>query len=250
MVTVRRTSVRHALVTSLAFLAAVASAYAQTPEQHEPAAREQQFILFQNELRQAVRTGAASTLRGVRLEVPEAELGLGNQVEVEGFKLDEGAMLFKVRVPSMQPSLRFAAWLMLQEQARPRRNAGTGTSPTTVTPTNLTPTSTASPTNTTQIMPPPPRPYVDTDIDDFYTREVQTALIRTMLTKSGGLRIPPGQRLTIAARDDGRPNATLPSSYKEFNTLYFSIKGSDLIEFHENRLSLEQAEKLVTVRED
>jgi hypothetical protein len=231
-------------------MAVVAPGYAQTPEQREAAARAQQFVLFQNELRQAVRTGADSTLRGVRLEVPEAELGLGNQVEVEGFKLDEGAMLFKVRVPSMQPSLRFAAWLMLQEQTRPRRNVGTGTSAPTVTPTNLTPTSTAGPTTATQILPPPPKPYVDTDIDEVYTREVQTALIRTMITKSAGLRIPPEQRLTIAARDDGRPNPNLPSSYKEFHTLYFSIKGSDLLNFHEGRQPLEQTEKLVTVRED
>jgi hypothetical protein len=99
-------------------------------------------------------------------------------------------------------------------------------------------------------MPPPPRPYVDTDIDEVYTNEVKTALIATMIQKSGGLRIPPGQRLTIAARDDGRPNPRLPSSYNEFHTLYFSILGSDLANFHEGRQSLAQTEKLVTVRED
>jgi hypothetical protein len=70
MVTARRASVRDALVTSLALIAVVAPGYAQTPQQREAAAREQQFVLFQNELRQAVRAGAESTLRGVRLEVP------------------------------------------------------------------------------------------------------------------------------------------------------------------------------------
>ena len=58
------------------------------------------------------------------------------------------------------------------------------------------------------------------------------------------------KRLTIAARDNGQPDPRFPSDASDFQTVYFSIKGSDLAEFHEGRLTLEQARKLVTIRED
>src|SRR5688572_27658701 len=98
MVTVQKEAVRKALVTSLAIIAVAAPGYAQTPQTAAAGIRDQQFVLFMGELRRAVRAGADSTLKGVRLDIPEAELQLVNQVDVEGFRLEEGALFFRVRV--------------------------------------------------------------------------------------------------------------------------------------------------------
>jgi hypothetical protein len=249
MVGVRSNAVRHALITSLAICSMAAPAYAQAPaQQREAELRErQQLVVFMDDLRRSVNVGATEFLRQIRLETPRADLELANPVEVEMFKLDEGGLLFRVRVPSMLPAFRIA-WELLQPP-RVRR-------PGTVTPTNLTPASTAGPaatasqTSTVQVLPAQPSPYTDIDPDEVYTREVKAALMNTLIQGSKGIRIPPGQRLTIAARDDGRPNPNFPSSYTEFNTVYFSIKGSDLAAFHEGRQTLEETQKLVTVRED
>jgi hypothetical protein len=243
--------VRHVLVTSIAAITIAAPAYAQTPpsQQRESDARErQQLPVFMDELRRSVSVGATEMLRQVRLETPRAELELAAPAEVEMFKLGEGGLLFRVRVPSMLPTLRYAF-----ELVQPQRIRRQGT----VTPTNLSPASTAGPAatpaataTTLPVLPAQPSPYRDIDPDEVYTREVKAALMNALVLRSAGIRIPPGQRLTVAARDDGRPNPNLPSSFTEFNTEYFSIKGSDLAAFHEGKQTLEQTLKLVTVREE
>ena len=181
--------------------------------------------------------GARAMLKQVRQESPRAELGMANPVEVESFKLPEGDLFFRVSVPTMLPTLRYA--LELERATR------------TVTPTSLGPTGPNSTLSTTaQVLPAKPSPYVDIDPDAVYTREVKTQLLNTMIRLSRGIQIPASRFLIVAARDDGRPDPRLPSSFTEFNTVYFSIKGSDLADFHDGRQTFEQTEKLVVVREE
>ena len=238
---------RNALFTSMALVAVVAQGYAQTPQpptpapslqQREAEARDRQLLAqFREDLRRSVDMGARLMLKQVRQESPKAELEMANPVEVESFKLPEGDLFFRVRVPTMLPTLRWAL-----ELDRARR---------TVTPTSLGPTGQGSTVSTTvQVLPVKPSPYVDIDPDAVYTREVTTQLVNTIVRRSGGIQIPASRFLIVAARDDGRPDPRLPSSFTEFNTVYFSIKGSDLANFHEGRQTAEQTEKLVIVREE
>ena len=235
---------RNALFTSMAFVVVVAQVSAQTPpqpptpspQQREAETRDRQLLAqFREDLRRSVDMGARSMLKQVRQESPRAELGMANPVEVESFKLPEGDLFFRVSVPTMLPTLRYA--LELERATR------------TVTPTSLGPTGSTLST-TVQVLPAKPSPYVDIDPDAVYTREVKTQLLNTMIRRSGGIQVPASRFLIVAARDDGRPDPRLPSSFTEFNTVYFSIKGSDLTDFHEGRQTFEQTEKLVVVREE
>ena len=240
---------RIALTTSMVVIALVAPGYAQTPtptpaptpqQREAEAGNRQQFVVFMSDLRLAVRDGADSMLRQVRLESPEAELVLAGAADVEGFRLEEG-MFFRVRVPAMRPSNRYALQLWTSGG---RRTTGP------VRPASLAPTTAATPASLVA----PPAPFVDAgpaiDPDAVYTSEVKAAIIRTMIQRSAGLRIPPGQHLEVAARDDGQPDPRFPSSFTEFHTVFFRIKGTDLANFHAGRQTLAETEKLVTVRED
>jgi hypothetical protein len=247
MVLVKRDTVRNALLTSLAAIAFAAPGYAQAPPQQREAGASdrQQVAQFMEDLRMSVSVGASAMLRQVRLEAPRAEFELANPVEVELFKLPEGDLLFRVRVPTMAPTLKWA-WELMQPQ-RTRRPAGA------VTPTNLTPASTtpnSTPDPTVQALPAQPSPYVDIDPDEVYTNEVKAAMKNTLIVRSKGIRVPPDRFLTVAARDDGRPDPRFSSSFREFNTVYFSIKGRDLANFHEGRQTLAETEKLVILREE
>jgi hypothetical protein len=130
---------------------------------------------------------------------------------------------------------------------RTRRPAGAVT-PTNLTPASTTPNSTSDPT--VQALPAQPSPYVDIDPDEVYTNEVKAAMKNTLIVRSKGIRVPPDRFLTVAARDDGRPDPRFSSSFREFNTVYFSIKGRDLANFHEGRQTLAETEKLVILREE
>src|SRR6186713_515582 len=111
MIAARRDAVRNALVTSIALVAFVAPASAQQPaaQQREAEARErQQLVQYMEDLKGAVSAGASSMVRQVRRESPRAELGMANPIEVEYFRLEDGGLLFRVRVPTMLPTLRYA----------------------------------------------------------------------------------------------------------------------------------------------
>jgi hypothetical protein len=243
MIAERRDAVRNALVTSIALVAFVAPASAQQPtaQQREVEARErQQLVQYMEDLKGAVSAGASSMLRQVRRESPRAELGMANPIEVEYFRLEDGGLLFRVRVPTMLPTLRYA-----MELDRARRAERTVTTTSLVT--TPAPSATAA---TVPALPAPPNPFVDIDPDAVYTKEVKAQLLNTFLVRSTAIRIPPDRFLTVAARDDGRPDPTLPSSSTEFNTVYLSITGRDLASFHEGRQSLDETQKLVIVREE
>lgn len=248
MVLVKRGTVRNALLTSIAAIAFAGLGYAQAPPQPRETGDSdgQQVARFMDDLRMSVGAGASAMLRQVRLEAPRAEFELANPVEVELFKLPEGDLLFRVRVPTMAPTLKWAYELM--QPQRTRRSAGT------VTPTNLTTPASNNPNSTpgpaVQALPAQPSPYVDIDPDEVYTNEVKAALKNTLIAKSKGIRVPPDRFVTVAARDDGRPDPRFSSSFREFNTVYFSIKGRDLANFHEGNQTFEETEKLVILREE
>ena len=239
---------RNALIHLVAVLAIMTPGYAQTltptptptpaQQQREAEARErQQLAVFREALRRSVNAGAMAMLKQVRQESPRAELEMAHPVEVESFTLPEGDMFFRVRVPTMLPTLRYA-----MELERARRPGGI------VTPANLGATGPSA--TAVAVQPAQASPFVDIDPDAVYTREVKSEVLNTFIRSSGAIKVPPTRFLIVAARDDGRPDPRLPSSFTEFNTVYFSIKGSDLTKFHEGRQTFDETQKLVTVREE
>jgi len=232
-----------------ALLALAAPAWAQTQQDALRAYQErQQLMTVSAALRNAINTGANAMLKQVRQESPRAEYFFTGFPEVQGYRFPEGP-LFTVQVPELQPSNQWAIAQFLEQQRRQLQKAAQVEGGRVVA-TNVGTTSSPDPSGKAPLTP-PPSPYLDQDPDAVYTREVQWSLIDAMLQHSKTLRIAPTQELRVVARsiDFGRLDPRSPSSASEDATVYFSIKGSDLAAFHEGKITLEQARKLVTVTE-
>ena len=70
----------------------------------------------------------------------------------------------------------------------------------------------------------------------------------SVVENSEALHIAADQWLTVVARDSAQPDPAVPSSQDDFYTMIFQIKGSDLTDFREKRITLEEAKKRVTLR--
>jgi hypothetical protein len=93
-----------------------------------------------------------------------------------------------------------------------------------------------------------PRPAPQTrDPNEMYTRAVKDALIDAMLDHSGPMDVAPGEWLTVAARDADGPLG--PGEPYDAMTLVLRIKGSDLADFRAGRITRDQAQERVDVRE-
>ncbi len=225
-------------VTSAVMMVLLGSAVAAAQEPRRADVRNaadvrSQRVVFEGTLRQAVESGASAVARQVGLRLPPS-LMLNGPADAFGFHLeDHGLWMFHIGVPTMRQFSAFTLRVMAGTQSQMVRSVGAA--------------------NVAAPLPPQPAPYVDQavdDLDDVYTREVKNAIIDSMIQKSAALRIGPDEWLTVSARDNARPDPTLPSAYSEFHTVVFRIKGSDLAAFHESRISLEEARKRVTMREE
>jgi hypothetical protein len=228
-----------AVVTSVVMLLA-GSAAAQDVRNQQALAEKKQMLNFGVLLQQAVQNGAQQMTRQIRQVTPDARLMLSGPTGVTSYRLQLGP-IFDVRVPGMMPN---AAWTLTQFMRQPRPNSNGGL----VTPTALTPGSTASAT------PPPSSPFVDpallSDPDGVYTREVKNAIVETMVENSEALHIAPEEWLTVVAKDSAQPDPAVPSSQSDFHTIIFQIKGTDLADFREGRIAVDEAKKRVTIREE
>jgi hypothetical protein len=211
-----------------------AVAAAQEPRSADQNAAEarRQRVMFEGMLRQAVETGAGAVARQMGIKLPPS-LMLNGPADAFGFPLEDSGFVFHVAVPTMRQFTAFTLRAMAGRQSQMVRSVGAA--------------------NVVPPLPPQPAPYVDqavNDLDAFYTLEVKNAIIDSMIQKSAALRIGPDKWLTVSARDNAQPDPTLPSSYTEFNTVVFRIKGSDLAAFHDKRITLDDARKLVTMHEE
>jgi hypothetical protein len=209
---------------------------AQDGQNQQALAEKKQMLNFGVLLQQAVQNGAQQMTRQIRQVTPDARLMLSGPTGVSSYRLQIGP-IFDVRVPGMMPN---AAWIVTQYML-PRRPG--------VTPTALTPGAGAPAPS-----PPASSPFVDpallSDPNAVYTREVQNAIIDTMVENSGALHIGADQWLTVVARDSAPPDPAVPSSQDDFHTIIFQVKGTDLADVHEGRITLDEAKKRVTIREE
>ena len=99
----------------------------------------------------------------------------------------------------------------------------------------------------------PAQPQVDPAlIDDpnaAYTREVSAAIIDAMIENSGPLPVGENEWLTVAARDNIRPDRLVPGDTSNISSIVFRIKGSDLAAFRAGRMTLEEARQHVEVKQ-
>jgi len=92
-------------------------------------------------------------------------------------------------------------------------------------------------------------PSVIEDPNGAYTREVSVAIIDAMIENSGPLPVGDNEWLTVAARDNVRPDRLVPGDTSNISSIVFRIKGTDLAAYRAGRLSLEDTRKRVEVKQ-
>ena len=68
-----------------------------------------------------------------------------------------------------------------------------------------------------------------------------------MIENSGPLPIAENEWLTVAARDNIRPDRLVPGDTSNISSIVFRIKGVDLAAFRAGRMALEEARKHVEI---
>jgi hypothetical protein len=220
------------------------SALAQEPRPGDETRRRQQtqVVIFEGVLAQAVNNGASALVRQFRGSSQLAqmtELILSGKPHVRGFRLDGYGMFFDVRVPGIRPAFalafpRYVAAQRQRDQANEAQAVRAQSLPV-------------------EPAPPPPVAPVDAvpnDPGSEYTNQVKAELLEAILENSHALRITANEVLTVAARDDAPVDPLVPADQADVQTVYFTVKGSDLAAYHEKRVTREEAQKLVAVRED
>jgi hypothetical protein len=215
-------------------------ASAQEPSTPEQVAMRRQIALMQTALEAAVTSGA-SDLTGMlsRVTGVPPETHLVGRPQADGFKLP-GQMFFHVRVPDMSATALFAVSL-----TRERPQAIAGARVTVRQPVREGPSvPPVSPLDIAPVLPPPDLEELLNDPNAVYVAAIRSNLIETMLRNSHALEVPPDEFLTVAARKDQRLNPWDPASGR---TMVFSVRGRDLEEYHQRRITIEEARKRVVV---
>jgi hypothetical protein len=92
-------------------------------------------------------------------------------------------------------------------------------------------------------------PALIEDPNGAYTREVSVAIIDSMIENSGPLPVGDNEWLTVAARDNVRPDRLVPGDMSNISSIVFRIRGSDLAAFRAGRMTLEDTRKRVEVKQ-
>jgi hypothetical protein len=268
---------------------AAAQAPATTPASAPLRARQQQIATMEGILRGSVQNGVNRLRQRVSAIMPGDALLQAGPPQVRGFLLEGFGVFFDVEVPALQQSTAWMLQAMTQNNAllarelaqlrqalgaiddpqarlvaeRALQNVqrqigpvgpapqvferqapqlanvpvpGTVGAQSVVLPADAAPAAASV------------DPQLLRDPDLAYTQEVKNALLDAMIVYGGPLALGPDEWLTIAARDNAPVNPLVQSD-TDFRTIMFRIKGSDLLEFQMQRLTLEQVKARVTVQE-
>ena len=274
---------RVALFFTVGFVLA-SNSFAQVSQSEADHVRARQKIsLMESVLESAVANGADSLMRAVRAVMPPDALMLTGAPSARGFRLDGYGVFFDVEVPAFRRTIAWTLRQMVDDNGLgaaaavnqlkayiatvqdPRQRAaleralrrlelqvgpvGPVQQDAAARP-GATPVSTQA-IPSTQAVPLPAAPQVDPAlIDDpnaAYTREVSVAIIDAMIENSGPLPVGETEWLTVAARDNVRPDRLVPGDTSNISSIVFRIKGSDLAAFRSGRMTLDEARKHVEV---
>ena len=279
----RNVSVIASLVGS-AVIGAAPAAFAQVSQSEADQLKARQKIsMMESVLESAVVNGADSLLRAVRTVMPPDALMLTGAPSARGFRLEGYGVFFDVEVPTFRRSM---AWTLRQMVDESGLGAGAAVNQlkayiaTVQDPrqrTNLdralrrlelqvgpvgpvgpvqqdaaartVGASTVSAAATIAPAAPPVDPAVVDDPNGAYTREVSAAIIDAMIENSGPLPVGENEWLTVAARDNMRPDRLVPGDTSNISSIVFRIKGVDLAAYRAGKMTLEQTRTHVEVKQ-
>jgi hypothetical protein len=205
-----------------------------------------QILRMQNALETAVTSGASDVLTQMsRVTQVQPYAQLQSRPQAHGFELPGYGTVFYVRVPKMSGVVLYALPALLKAQVRVDAQGRTSGALEVSTPGAAVPP--VSPVDGPATGISPEDLDVLRDPDPHYVQAVRAALIDSMLADSRGLRVTPDEHLTVAAREDDDATPLYPDRLK---TMLFTVRGSDLADYHQGRLTLEEARALVTVTTD
>jgi hypothetical protein len=87
------------------------------------------------------------------------------------------------------------------------------------------------------------------DPNAAYTREVSQAIVDAMIENSGPLPIAEDEWLTVAARDNVRPDRLVPGDTSNISSIVFRIKGTDLAAYRAGRMTLDETRTHVEIKQ-
>jgi hypothetical protein len=259
-------------------------AYAQVSRSEADQVKARQKIsLMESVLESAVANGADSLMRAVRTVMPPDALVLTGAPSARGFRLEGYGVFFDVEVPSFRPTMAWTlrqlvdkngigavqavdqlkAYIATVQDPRERANLDRAlrrlelqVGPVGPVPQQDASARTVGSTLTAQTVATPPVPAaspIDStvleDPNGAYTREVSAAIVDAMIENSGPLPVGEDEWLTVAARDNIRPDRLVPGDTSNTSSIVFRIKGSDLAAFRAGHMTLEDARTHVEVKQ-
>jgi hypothetical protein len=262
----------------------VSSAFAQAPRPEADQVKARQKIsMMESVLESAVANGADNLMRAVRAVMPPDALMLTGAPSARGFRLEGYGVFFDVEVPAFRRSIAWTLRQMVDENGlgaaaavnqlkayiatvqdpRQRTNLDRAlrrlelqvgpvgpvqqdASARTVGASTVAAAATIAPAA-------PAAPSIDPSLVDdpngAYTREVSAAIIDAMIENSGPLPISENEWLTVAARDNVRPDRLVPGDTSNISSIVFRIRGTDLAAYRAGRMTLEDTRAHVEVKQ-
>jgi hypothetical protein len=262
-------------------IAPAAFAQAPPPEVDQVKAR-QKISMMESVLESAVANGADSLMRQVRAVMPPDALMLTGAPLARGFRLEGYGVFFDVEVPAFRRTMAWTLRQMVDENGlgaatavnqikayiatvqdqRTRASLQTAlrrlelqVGPVGPVPSDAAarPQTVGAGTVNAQTTLAPPAPVVDLaiveDPNGTYTREVSVAIVDAMIENSGPLPVADNEWLTVAARDNVRPDRLVPGDTSNISSVVFRIRGTDLAAFRAGRMTLEETRKHVEIKQ-
>jgi hypothetical protein len=196
----------------------------------DAAARSSAFT-YEMALRSAVVLGGQKLAQQAATIVPDGILAFAEQPIVRGVKLDGWGYFFDVQAPNIQSTI-----LALDMMNQSRRMRATPT----VNP-DMQPVGGRAVVSATGVVEPDPMAddlAVPGGPDRAYSKYVREALIDALLDSSAMLPLGPDEHLTIAAQGIDQPGS---NPLYQSRKLMLTIKGSDLLDMRQGRITRDQA---------
>jgi hypothetical protein len=258
------------------------AAFAQAPQTETDQIKARQKIsMMESVLESAVANGADSLMRAVRAVMPPDALVLTGAPMARGFRLEGYGLFFDVEVPAFRRTMAWTLRQMVDENGLgaaaavsqlkayiatvqdPRQRVNldralrrlelqvgpVGPIQQDAAPRTAGSTLAAQSVVTPAVAAPQVDPAVIEDPNGAYTREVIVAIIDAMIENSGPLPVGDNEWLTVAARDNVRPDRLVPGDMSNISSIVFRIKGSDLAAFRAGRMTLDDTRKRVEVKQ-
>ena len=276
----RHLSVIASLVGS-AVIGSAPAAFAQVSRSEADQVKARQKIsMMESVLESAVANGADSMMRAVRTVMPPDALMLTGAPSARGFRLEGYGLFFDVEVPAFRRSMAWTLRQMVDENGlgaaaavnqlkayiatvqdprqrtnldRALRRLELQVGPVGPVQQDASARTVGASTVSAAATIAPAAPQVDLSVVDdpngTYTREVSAAIIDAMIENSGPLPVSENEWLTVAARDNIRPDRLTPGDTSNITSIVFRIRGTDLAAYRAGKMTLEETRTHVEVKQ-